>query len=279
MRNFNLRELQECELEILKEFVRICKKHNLTYYLAWGTLLGAVRHQGFIPWDDDIDVCMPYDDYCKFKEVSKTELSQEYYYQDWEKEKEFFLPWAKLRKNETTCMTRSESNLKIHWGVGIDIFPLIKMDEEKCSISKKMAKYILFFIVQRAYVSTKRVSLTKKIKNLIYVLIPKNWDAAIVNYCMQIMNKVKKDERYYWDWDMDMSHDECCFPKEIFGVGKEYLFEDVMLNCPKDSRAYLKRVYGDDYMVVPEVKDRVDHGDIIVDLEKDYSYYQNMKEL
>ena len=279
MRNFNLRELQECELEILKEFVRICKKHNLTYYLAWGTLLGAVRHQGFIPWDDDIDVCMPYDDYCKFKEVSKTELSQEYYYQDWEKEKEFFLPWAKLRKNETTCMTRSESNLKIHWGVGIDIFPLIKMDEEKCSISKKMAKYILFFIVQRAYVSTKSVSLTKKIKNLIYALIPKNWDAAIVNYCMQIMNKVKKDERYYWDWDMDMSHDECCFPKEIFGVGKEYLFEDVMLNCPKDSHAYLKRVYGDDYMVVPEVKDRVDHGDIIVDLEKDYSYYQNMKEL
>ena len=279
MRNFNLRELQECELEILKEFVRICKKHNLTYYLAWGTLLGAVRHQGFIPWDDDIDVCMPYDDYCKFKEVSKTELSQEYYYQDWEKEKEFFLPWAKLRKNETTCMTRSESNLKIHWGVGIDIFPLIKMDEEKCSISKKMAKYILFFIVQRVYVSTKSVSLTKKIKNLIYALIPKNWDAAIVNYCMQIMNKVKKDERYYWDWDMDMSHDECCFPKEIFGVGKEYLFEDVMLNCPKDSHAYLKRVYGDDYMVVPEVKDRVDHGDIIVDLEKDYSYYQNMKEL
>ena len=142
-----------------------------------------------------------------------------------------------------------------------------------------MAKSVLFFIVQRAYVSTKRVSLTKKIKNLIYALIPKNWDAAIVNYCMQIMNKVKKDERYYWDWDMDMSHDECCFPKEIFGVGKEYLFEDVMLNCPKDSHAYLKRVYGDDYMVVPEVKDRVDHGDIIVDLEKDYSYYQNMKEL
>ena len=65
----NLDKLKKTELEVMDYFVSICKKYNLTYYLFWGTLLGAIRHKGFIPWDDDIDVVMPPDDYLKFLNI------------------------------------------------------------------------------------------------------------------------------------------------------------------------------------------------------------------
>ena len=76
-----LRKLQMAELEILKEFVRLCEAHGLQYYLVGGTLLGAVRHKGFIPWDDDIDVAMPRGDYDRFAQIAPKELDPRYFYQ------------------------------------------------------------------------------------------------------------------------------------------------------------------------------------------------------
>lgn len=275
MREFDLRALQLCELDVLKEFVRVCEKHHLRYYLAWGTLLGAVRHHGFIPWDDDIDVCMPYEDYVHFREVCKTELGSEYFYEDWYKHHDYFLPWAKIKKNQTTCMTRRESDLKIHWGVGIDIFPMIKIDKMSMSLSKKIANSFLKLVVQRAYLPYGENSLSKKLKGVIYAVIPKSMDKRIVNYCYKILSKSKGNAAYVCDFSNIIEH--AIWPAEIFGEGVKYPFEDVMLNCPNDADAYLKQVFGDDYMVIPKEEDRIDHGDIIVDLEKDYTYYQSLK--
>lgn len=78
-----MKKVWAVELDLLSELDRVCKKYNIKYYAAFGTLLGAVRNKGFIPWDDDIDVCMLRDDYAKFKEVAKNEFGGKYYYQDW----------------------------------------------------------------------------------------------------------------------------------------------------------------------------------------------------
>lgn len=272
MRNFDLRALQMCELEILKEFIRICDKYQLKYYLAWGTLLGAVRHQGFIPWDDDIDVCMFYDDYLKFKEICKTELHPDFFYEDREAHSEYFLYWAKLRKNNTTCMTRSEKDLNIHWGVGIDIFPLVKMDTKECTKVKKAAKSALNLFVQRAYLPYSSNELSKKIKKIIYAIVPPSWDKKIIKKCFDILNKSGKDATYVWDFS-EAAY-KSMFPLEIFGEGEWLEFEGITMNCPENFPYYLEKVYGEDYMVLPKEEDRVNHGDIIVDLEKSYTYYQ-----
>ncbi len=275
MREFDLGALQLCELDLLKEFVRVCDKHHLKYYLAWGTLLGAVRHQGFIPWDDDIDVCMPYEDYVRFKEVCETELGSEYFYEDWYNHHDCFLHWAKLRKNGTTCMTRREADLKIHWGVGLDIFPLIKIDTMGMSRTRKLANAVLKLILQRSYLPYGEKSFSKKVKGMIYAVIPKAMDEKIVRQCYKILSKSKGNAKYVYDFSDTWAR--AAWPAEVFGEGVKYQFEDVMLNCPNDVDAYLKQAYGEDYMDIPKVEDRIDHGDIIVDLEKDYTYYQSLK--
>lgn len=272
MRKFDLHALQKCELEVLKEFIRVCEKNNLKYYLAWGTLIGAVRHQGFIPWDDDIDVCMPYEDYVRFKEVCRSDLGKDYFYEDWEAHSDYFLYWAKLRKNHTTCMTRSESNLKIHWGVGMDIFPLVKMDGPSCPMNKKIARFMLSLITNRAYLPYSADGPSKKIKKIIYKLVPQKLDKYIIKKCYSVLTKAGKNAEYYWD--ISDSVNRCCFKASVFGEGKKLLFENQMMNCPSDADTYLRKAYGDDYMLIPDVQDRINHGDIIVDLECDYTYYQ-----
>lgn len=122
--NDKLRQLQLTELEILKEFVRICDKYGLRYYLVGGTLLGAVRHQGFIPWDDDIDVAMMRADYERFAEICQEELDSQYFYQSPETDPYYFLTYAKIRKNNTEIYEERFRNSKFHKGIFIDIFPL-----------------------------------------------------------------------------------------------------------------------------------------------------------
>ena len=119
-----LRKLQLCELDIFSEFIRICEKHNLEYRVMAGTLLGAVRHKGFIPWDDDIDVVMMREDYDRFAEICKDELNPAYFYQNSETDPYYFLTYAKLRKRETEVYEERFRNSKFHKGVFIDIFPL-----------------------------------------------------------------------------------------------------------------------------------------------------------
>lgn len=119
-----LRRLQMAELEILKEFVHICEEHDLRYYLVGGTLLGAVRHQGFIPWDDDIDVAMPREDYDRFAEIAPQELAPQYFYQCPDTDPYYFLTYAKVRKNGTAVYEERFKKAKFHKGIFIDIFPL-----------------------------------------------------------------------------------------------------------------------------------------------------------
>lgn len=120
----DLRKLQLSELDILKKFHEVCEKHNLTYYLTGGTLLGAVRHKGFIPWDDDIDVVMPYDDYKKLCKLPSEVFGEEFFLQNADTDVQYPLLFSKLRKNNTHAEEIDFKNLSLHKGHFIDVFSM-----------------------------------------------------------------------------------------------------------------------------------------------------------
>lgn len=135
--------IQNKMMEILAEFIRVCKLYNLQYFAFYGTLLGAVRHKDFIPWDDDIDIAMPRADYSKLIELSKNNVfAEKYYLQTMENDHDvFYGGYSKLRKNDTTFITRREYDSGGNRGMAIDILPLDYISED-CSMRIKQMKDI-----------------------------------------------------------------------------------------------------------------------------------------
>lgn len=118
------------QMDLLSEFDKVCKKHNLRYFADSGTLLGAVRHQGYIPWDDDIDLVMLREDYKKLLEVADGEFSHPYFFQTMYNDRKLFRAHAQLRNSETTGYMPNEENRPYNKGIFIDIFPLDQIPDE-----------------------------------------------------------------------------------------------------------------------------------------------------
>ena len=120
----DIRSLHETELEILELFADVCRREGLSFYLTAGTLLGAVRHQGFIPWDDDIDAAMPRADYERLRAIASRAFPCEYFWQDEFSEQFYPFPFAKLRKRNTLAQEEGFIGWDMEQGICIDIFPL-----------------------------------------------------------------------------------------------------------------------------------------------------------
>ncbi|MCC8102653.1 MAG: LicD family protein [Clostridiales bacterium] len=164
-----LHKIQQCTLEMLLEVDRLCRKHNLKYSLAYGTLIGAIRHKGFIPWDDDIDIWMPRESLNKFKEICKTELNEKFFYQCNETDPNYYLLFDKLRMNGTVFKEDYYSEYEIHHGVYLDIFPI---DEIPDAALKRRYRHIVYRFcrlgIQSRYLKTSSRAGSKKI--LSYIL-------------------------------------------------------------------------------------------------------------
>lgn len=130
-----MNDLQKCQLEILKEFIRVCTKHHLQYYLVGGTCLGAVRHQGFIPWDDDIDVAMPRKDYDLFITM-QDQMKPPYFIQTYRSDPNYIYNYAKVRDSSTTFIENYFACHQINHGVWIDVFPLDGISERDEAYAK-----------------------------------------------------------------------------------------------------------------------------------------------
>ena len=124
MRELTCDEAKKFELDILLEIDSFCKKNNLRYFLAYGTLIGAIRHKGFIPWDDDIDIGMMRKDYDLFIKYASEELDSKYYLDCYETNKNCYLPFAKVRKNNTIFDEEENHHLNNHKGIYVDVIPI-----------------------------------------------------------------------------------------------------------------------------------------------------------
>ena len=135
-----LQHLKQVELDILKDFIKICQKYNLTYFATGGTAIGALRHQGFIPWDDDIDVCMLRKDYDTFMRVAPKEMGDTYIFMDAHTEPRYPLMFGKMIKKGTRFIEEAYQQANYPLGIYIDIFPYDQTPENKSAREKLQKK-------------------------------------------------------------------------------------------------------------------------------------------
>lgn len=271
MRDFDLRALQLKELDCLKEIDRLCRKHNIEYFLSWGSAIGAIRHQGFIPWDDDIDVSMKIDDYYRFKEVCMKELDSQYFYQDWESDPYYYSSWAKIRINNTTSVMRDMVDYPTHNGICIDIFPLLPYPYEH--LDKKdawLAKLVTFFSSKRLneYHLGKYFYENAKLK-----YFPTFFCDFVRDHAYKKLTRHRLDQDCHYYLTNGCHIYDVGFPRAYYDSHMDVLFEDAYFTINKEYDACLRSYYGD-YMQLPPEDQRGGHGNILVDLEHSYERYR-----
>ena len=250
-----LRKMQLLELKILKEVKRICEKNNIKYFLIAGTLLGAVRHKGFIPWDDDVDIGMIRSEYDKFLEVCKTDLNSEFFLQTPETEKnnaDYGI--AHVRLNGTSMIQTFRKDSKTHNGFTIDIFPYDNLPENKLF---QIFYARTFPLIKR--VCAKRVGYSPRppkfshrvVLNTVYIftrLIPLSFlHKFMINYHIKQNNKETKYLFPLSEWNYKKEKNLYSTLTELTTIQ----FEDDYFPAPKNYNILLKQLYGD-YMKLPD---------------------------
>lgn len=267
---FITKKVQECSLELLKEFIKVCEKLNLTYYLIAGTLLGAVRHKGFIPWDDDIDVGMPRKDYEIFLSKAQDMLPKNYFLQTFKTDPEWPANFAKIRNNNTTFIETSVKNRKINHGIYIDIFPLDFYPKTQKEINKfnRKNKYYRMAISKSFYIEKDKRSWKMFIVRLLTLFMP-------IKTALKKREKLitsNKDDNYLVNYSGAWGEREIT-PSIWYGEGVDLEFEGLKIKVPSDYKAWLTQVYGD-YMQLPPIEKRVTHHFTeVIDLDKSYKEY------
>ncbi len=273
-------KLKNVQLEMLDDFISVCHKLQLRYFLVGGTCLGAVRHKGFIPWDDDIDVAMPREDYEKFLLLAQEELTaKNLFVQTYKTDPEYIQDFAKLRKNGTTFLETTARNLKIHHGVYMDIFPIDGYPEKRSaqkSLERKKVRAKSY--LNRHYFLGIKTSWVRKIKRFIL------WSLLGFKSDRKILEGL---ERTYKKVPYETASTVACFggawgnleycPKAHYGAGAIGIFEGREVVIPELYDEYLTHKYGD-YMQLPPPEKQIGHHYCdIIDLENSYEIYDEVK--
>lgn len=246
----SLEQVKNCELDILLYVGSICKEHNLRYYLSFGTLIGAIRHKGFIPWDDDIDISMPREDYEKLIVIAGSLLNQRYKILSYTT-KGYPYPFIKVVDSCTRIEDDGVVNYP-HKGLWIDIFPIDGFKSSRRPLVSKLTIYIerLRSLASYRYLPSKH----KK-----YVLI---WCVArIIGYrfFQLLIEKLSKNRGFdYYDYSGCLYAPLKIMPKDVYGHGCLVEFEGYKFPVPSEFDLFLKEVYGD-YMKLPPKEKQVSH--------------------
>lgn len=267
---YDLKQMQRCQLLILKEFDRLCKKNDLNYYLAFGTCLGAIRHNGFIPWDDDIDVCMPVEDFevlCGLKD----EFKYPFFFQTADTDPGFPNTIARIRNSETTLIEKETSHLDINHGVFIDIYPLFHCPSDSLVQKKKLLSSMLYRLFTAKTIPKNHGKIMKIGSKLILGLTTDETKKKIRRKAYQDLKNCY-ERKYYCSFYGDES--KIRYESDVLFPTTLHKFEDDEYPVPANYDMYLKLTYGDYMMLPPREKQCVHHDFVYVDLNKSYKTYK-----
>lgn len=262
-----MRELHKCTQEILDVLVNICNTNGIKYYLMYGTLLGAVRHNGPIPWDDDLDVCMPREDFEKFKRIMLSRADDEkYYIHCFENDSGSPRATAKLRKRGTICLTRFDADIKAKFsGVWIDIFPLDDSGGTSLLRMRLLGWAITYMkmLLNTKALQTKNMKSRRKLIRILLSPISLKQMHGMIEKLMEFENK--KGYTYYVSYGSRYNYKTETMPKKWYGDPVKLLYSGKYYDAPCEWDKILKHLYGDYWQLPPE-SERGGHGAIEVNV-------------
>ena len=272
MDNITLRKAQMCMLNILKEFRRVCELLNLSYFLDSGTLLGAVRHKGFIPWDDDLDVGMLRKDYDLFLEKAPSLLSKQYFLQTWYSDDSYSLAFAKIRIKDTVYLEEGAQNATTENGFFIDIFPYDVFPDSRAKRRWQGKRYDLYrraLMVKSGYkpwiMNSRGLRLIAKQIGYIPIFCYSAFYSRkrLINKYNKMCTKFNNEEScHLFEQAGASNYGKWVIPRSCFDSFVLLPFEDDFFLAPCDYDKYLKAAYGN-YMDLPPEENRINRHRII----------------
>ena len=252
----DLRRLQMVEYEMICEVDRICQKNNIQYTLYAGTLLGAVRHQGFIPWDDDADIAFLPEEYEKFFEACKTDLDTEkFFLQDYRTDKYYRWGYAKLRRNNSAFIRDGQEHMKYHNGICIDLFTLYNVPDNP--IRRKLYFAAFFLIRKTLYSEAGRVSAPNVFLRFVYKLLSRIPKEKVFKAAKKLLyKKPSKDLNLLY---IMSENSKPGVPSRCLSDYTHMKFEDRQFMVMQGYDEMLRIAYGD-YMTPPPESARLTHN-------------------
>lgn len=274
-----MKQVWNIELEMMEKVHEICKENNITYSLAGGSLLGAVRHKGYIPWDDDIDIIMLRKDYEKFLEIAQKQLEYPFFVQYYKTEKYYPRGHAQIRNSETTAIINGDEYNQFNKGIFIDIFPLDNIPENEKEKKRFLNKLVK---TKRKLKRFYNIDSNSIIKHYVKKII-KKVKYTFVNYNKEI-EKFEKMLKTYNDREtkqcgaLGFRPDEFKYQTEWFEKTIEVPFENITVKIISNYDEALKRQYND-YMEIPKNKNGSVHGKVIFNTKESYKIYNKEEKI
>lgn len=269
MRKIDINECHNILLDIAKVFDKICREHEIPYYMLGGTMLGAVRHNGFIPWDDDMDFGIPREYYNKFIELCLNELKFPYTFKYMDNSEYCILGIGKIVDMRTSMKERYSISSNERMGINIDVFPLDKTNSDTSFFSRNNILRCIFKLQKILFINSKDRPFCKRVlANIARIIFPFK-KQTLLKYIETKFDKHSKDN----DISMYINISGAWGLKELisiktFGLPRLYKFENIELYGVEDYDSYLKGLYGNYMKLPPESKRHIHFDNAYIDDEK-----------
>ena len=269
--------MHRVQLDNLKELDRVCKKHNIKYYLAFGTLIGAVRDNGIIPWDDDIDVVVKREDYDKLLRLPKNEWNEPYFLQSIESDPECGKCYMKLRNSNTTLIERYAQHKNINHGISIDIYSMINIADDLKKRKTQLRYALGYMLLTENHAAQNHGLLLKVLSGFVLAIIPKRAKLALRKKCEKKMLAYQKVHTEYCFVLSGLVALHRAIKNVYFEEAIPHAFEDSVFLIPSGYDDWLSTVYGNYMEAPPEEKRTIKlDGFVKVDVNNPYTDYKGI---